>query len=63
MVGDTLNWGESLLKDYLEYEPKDRDNKTKMIFRNYNRFEDELKKAFEDPDEKRTAEQEFIKLQ
>ncbi len=63
IIGDALNWRELLLRDYLEHEPKDLDDKIKQIFGNYNCFEDKLKNAFKDPDEKRTAEQELIKLQ
>lgn len=62
LEGDALAWYEPTLRDYLENKKEDWDDHTKKVFRKYEDFEEALRDAFGDPDEKRTAERQLFQL-
>lgn len=56
LTGAALVWFEPTLRDYLDNDPEDRDDKTKEVFGDFEEFEKYIKGTFGSVDEKQTAE-------
>ena len=59
---DALNWFEPTLRDYMENEKKDRDDKTNKIFISLEEFKKQIRIVFGTIDQERTAERKICNI-
>ena len=51
-----LNWFNTFFQNFLNNDPKNRDNATNVILQNFSHFKEQMRQVFGDFDEKHTAE-------
>jgi len=57
--GDARKWYEPLLRDHLNLDPEDQEDRVRQVFARFEGFEKAIKKAFGDINEKYSAEREM----
>ena len=62
LKGAALTWFEPILRNYIDNKKNDRNDSTNKIFKKFANFEEAIKGAFGEPNEKLSNEQRIVNL-